>query len=140
MPHPTSTFLVRKGKIKTRSQQKIIGLLAYRRIRDINVAERILPSQPLVDLGDGPQIKRRAVLAGFIQIREVVTLLGQHRRSAQLLRQFFTECQRNQIPVQVDIIFPGVVDAAKQVEGRFVIRDDVVSEAAAEDRAEVEGL
>ena len=56
-------------KIQPRRKQQVVLLLSRRRIADVDVAERILPAQPLVDLCDQAQIERSAVFAGVAQIR-----------------------------------------------------------------------
>ena len=58
--------LVCKGHIQTGSQQNIVLLLTSRRIRDIDISEGILPSQPFAQFCDRAKIESRAVLASLV--------------------------------------------------------------------------
>ena len=55
-----------KRKIQARREQNVVLLGARRRIGYINVAKRILPSQPLADLGHGAKVECPSILASVI--------------------------------------------------------------------------
>ena len=52
-------------------------LAARGRIGDVDISERVLPSQPFADLGHRAEIEGRAVFAGVIEVGEEVQLFGQ---------------------------------------------------------------
>ncbi len=57
--------LVREGKVQSRRELQIVLFRATGRVADIDVGKRILPSEPLVDLGHGTEVERSAILAGM---------------------------------------------------------------------------
>ena len=71
--------------IQSRSEYDVILLLSCRGIGDINVAERVLPAQPLADLGHGSEIEGSAILAGIAQIRIKIQLLRDQRPGANFM-------------------------------------------------------
>src|SRR5689334_15014599 len=132
-----------KGNIQARGQQNVILALAGRRVGDIDITERILPAQPLVDLGDGSQVESAAKFSRLIEIREEVELLGQHGAKPEFVEKFLAQSGGNQIvvdPGQPGIVFTGVVQAAQEVEGGALVLDGMQAEAAAEYGAQVEVL
>jgi len=48
------------------------------RIRDVDVSELILPSEPLVELRDRVNSERESVLARLLQVREKTRPFGDH--------------------------------------------------------------
>src|ERR1700685_3302181 len=69
---PAPTFLlVSEGEIQPGCKDNVICLEGRRarrlrrRIGHIDIAERILPCQPLADLSHGAEIESRAILPGF---------------------------------------------------------------------------
>ena len=60
--------LVCKRHIQPSRENQIIFLFPRGRIAHVDIAELVLPSQPLADLGHGAEIKRAAILAGLTQV------------------------------------------------------------------------
>ena len=58
---------VREREVQAGGQQNIVLLGARGRIGHVDVSERILPSQPLADLGHGAEIERASVLARVLK-------------------------------------------------------------------------
>src|SRR5882762_2109535 len=130
-----------KRKIQARSKQNIVLLSSRRRIGHIDVAERVLPPQPLADLGHSAEVECRAILAGVIQIREEVELLAQQGVHPQLVVQFFAHRHGGKAAAgQRSVFFTGVVKAAKQVQRGADIVDRVPAQAAAKDGTQIKSL
>ena len=50
-------LLVRERNVQARRELQVIPFRSAWRIADIDIRERILPAQPLVELGDGAEIE-----------------------------------------------------------------------------------
>ena len=124
---------MRKRKIQARGEQNVVLLGTRRRIGYINVAKRILPSQPLADLGHGAKVECPSILASVIQVREKVELLSQQRVHPQLVAQFLAHGYGSKASAgQGRVFFTGIVKAAEQVQCSAVILDHVHAQTAAE--------
>jgi hypothetical protein len=64
-----------EGNVKTGREQDVILLFSERRIADVDIAEGILPTEPLADLGHRAEIKRTSIIAGVSQVRVKVQAL-----------------------------------------------------------------
>ena len=82
---------MRKGDVQAGGEDEIVVFSAYGRIRDVDVAKLILPSQPLVQLRHRPEVKGKAVLASLLQVGKQACTLGDHGALGQLLVEFLTQ-------------------------------------------------
>jgi Carboxypeptidase regulatory-like domain len=71
--------LLSERNVQARGQNYVVLLLPGWRIGHVNVGKGILPSQPLVHLGDSSEVKRSAKLARAVEIGEKGQPLIQHR-------------------------------------------------------------
>ena len=110
------------------------------RIGDINVSEGILPSEPFVDLGDGPKIKHSAILAGVAQVGVEVQLLRKHTGCTQLLRELLSECECGKIAVERGVILSGVIQSTKQIQSGAIVVDDVKAKTATQSGTQIQIL
>ena len=69
-PSDPDRGLVGKRDVQAGGEDQIVVLGASGRIRDVDVSELILPSEPLVELRDRANSEREAVLARLLQVRE----------------------------------------------------------------------
>src|ERR1700756_5737644 len=100
---PVPTWLVCERYIQPGGQDDVI-LLQRRRARGLNrrigyvdIAERILPSQPLADLGHTAKIEGRSILPNILRkVGKVVRFFGNDGRSPKFVAQFLShaECQK----------------------------------------------
>src|SRR5579862_4932074 len=74
-----SFSLMRERNVDSRGEQHVVGLLSRRRIGHVNIPKAVLPSKPLADFRDGAKAKRRAVLAGVVEVRENIALFRDDR-------------------------------------------------------------
>src|SRR4051794_24267886 len=70
---------VGEGDIHAGGEDDVILLLSAGRIRDVNVTERVLPSQPLAKFRHGSEVEGRVIFAEVVHVGEEEELLGQGR-------------------------------------------------------------
>src|SRR5580692_13217670 len=96
--------LVSKREIKPGGQNNVVCLerrgarRLRRRIGHVNVAECILPCQPLADLRYRPEIECRMILSyqAGTEVGEEIQLLGKHSRRAQFLHELLSQSKRQE--------------------------------------------
>src|ERR1700682_6052416 len=139
-----------KRNIQPRGKYNVILLLARGRISHINVAELILPTQPLADFCHGAQVKCSAILLGVAQVRIEVQFLRHNSAGAKLVRELFPQSKGGEFAGErksnhcaanrSGIALPGIVNAAEQIECGFIALDGVKTQADSHDRAKIQSL
>src|ERR1700674_1994614 len=129
--------------IQPRSKYNVILLLARGRISHINVAELILPTQPLADFCHGAQVKCSAILPGVAQVRVEVQFLRHNSAGANLVRELFPQSKGGEFAGErrsshgaanrSGIALPGIVNAAEQNERGLIAVDGVKTQADSHD-------
>ena len=79
---------VGKRNIQTGGEDHVVLFCAGRRIGHVDVAELILPAEPLADLSNCAEIEGPAILAGVLQIGIEIHVLRDHGSLADFLVYF----------------------------------------------------
>src|SRR3981081_2988381 len=101
--NPCAFLLVREREVQPGGQNDIVFLERGRggwRVCNVNIAERILPSQPLAQLGDAAEGEGHAILSGVAEVREEVQLLSKERRCAQVVAELLPESKSCKIALE----------------------------------------
>ena len=102
-----------------------------RRIGHVDIAERILPSQPLADLGYAAKIDGRSILPNILRkVGIVVGLFSNDGRSAKFVAQFLSHRESQEAVCDRDVILSRVVWACQEVQRCLVALDGVESQTA----------
>lgn len=132
---------MRKRKVSPGSEQDVVLLASRRGIGDVDIAERVLPSQPLVDLGHRPKIESGPLFATLAQFRKEVELLSNQRALGQFVSQFLARRRGGKAAAGKRCIFlTSVVGAAQQGQRGSIILDHVQTQATAKHGSQIERL
>src|ERR1700723_4287420 len=141
-----ATRSVRKADVDARREDDVVRFRTGDwRIGDVAVGKRRLPAEPFVDLGDGSGVERETVFAGVAQVRVEIEDFGERGGFSELVHEVLAQSDAGQVAVHCDggavaVVFARVVRAGEKIEGGVGIVDDVHTQAAAVDLAQVEIL
>src|SRR5580693_6908638 len=134
---PASTLLVSERHIQPGGQDDVI-LLKRGRARGLNrgighidIAERILPSQPFADLGYAAKIEGGSILPKILRkVGVIVGLFSNDGRSAKFVAQFLSHRESQEAVCDRDVILSRVVWACQEIQRSGVGLDGVESQTA----------
>ena len=112
----------------------------YRRIGHVDIAERILPSQPLAQLGDAAEVEGHTILPAIAEVRVEIQLLGEKSRSSQLAAQFFSERKGHEAVRNRIVVLSRIVWADQKIQRCFVRIDGVESQSSPQNTPKVQFL
>src|SRR5262249_49592327 len=100
---------MKQRHVQSGGEYQIVVLFPQRGIADVNIAKRILPSEPFVDLRHRSKIEACAVFAGVTQIGIKIEALSQARSAVQLVSKFFSQRRRRKASAECRVAFMRVV-------------------------------
>src|SRR6476659_3951872 len=87
----TQSSSLTEGQVQPGSEDHVVLPFQRRRIGYVDVRERHLPSQNLVELGDGPKVEGSPEIAAAVEVGKEVELFIQRRALSQLVHDFFAQ-------------------------------------------------
>ena len=132
-----ASLLVSERHIQPGGQNNIV-LLERRRawrlyggVGHVDIAERILPSQPLADLRHAPKIDGGSILPKILRkVGVIVGLFSNDGRSSKFVAQFLSHRECHKAVCDRDVILSRVVWACQEVQRCLVALDGVESQTA----------
>src|SRR5579859_4374905 len=91
-----ASSLVCEREVQACREDYVVLLGSCRRVRDVDVAELVLPTKPLANLRDGAHVEGPPVITSLLQIGVEIDVLHEDGTLSELLVQFLAKSESDE--------------------------------------------